>query len=125
MNWIGYTTAQLRLSQQVYWKRIGVALSGTLVPLGLGMFMPLAFARAGRIKNGVRALPGVDTRSAGGYVVAPPSLHPCGRTYRWIAGPGEAEIAVAPAWLVALQAIFAGPLTGGTNAAIISLAGAG
>src|ERR1700710_1870929 len=49
MNWIGYTMAQFRLSQRVYWKRIGVALSGTLVPLGLGMFMPLAFARAGQI----------------------------------------------------------------------------
>ena len=49
MNWIGYAMAQFRLSQRVYWKRIGVALSGTLVPLGLGMFMPLAFARAGQI----------------------------------------------------------------------------
>ena len=29
MNWIGYTMAQFRLSQRVYWKRIGVALSGT------------------------------------------------------------------------------------------------
>lgn len=61
MNWIGYTTAQFRLSQRVYWKRIGVALSGTLVPLGLGMFMPLGFARAGRIDGapaGLYALTG-------------------------------------------------------------------
>src|SRR4051795_1441866 len=49
-----------------------------------------------RIKNGVKVLPGLDTRSAGGYVAAPPSLHPSGRHYRWIAGPDETELAAAP-----------------------------
>jgi len=55
-----------------------------------------------RIRNGVRVLPGLDTRAAGGYVVAPPSVHPSGRTYRWLAGPDEAPIAPAPGWLVRL-----------------------
>lgn len=41
MTWWGYTLAQFRLSQTVYWKRLGVALTGTLVPLGLGIFVPL------------------------------------------------------------------------------------
>ncbi len=41
---------------------------------------------------------GVDTRCDGGFVIAPPSLHDSGRRYRWV----EAEMAVAPAWLVKL-----------------------
>lgn len=40
MTWFEYTGAQFLLSQTVYWKRLGVALSGTLVPLGMGMFIP-------------------------------------------------------------------------------------
>ncbi|MBV9163693.1 MAG: ABC transporter permease [Pseudonocardiales bacterium] len=61
MNWIGYTTAQFRLSQRVYWNRIGIALSGTLVPLGLGIFIPLQLSHAGQIDGtpaGLYALTG-------------------------------------------------------------------
>jgi hypothetical protein len=57
-----------------------------------------------RIRNGVRVLPGLDTRSTGGYVVAPPSVHPSGRTYRWIVGPDQGEVATAPEWLATLLA---------------------
>jgi hypothetical protein len=53
-----------------------------------------------RIRNGVKVLPGLDTRSTGGYVCAPPSLHPSGYTYRWIVPPEAAEIATAPEWLI-------------------------
>ena len=60
------------------------------------------FAPDPRLRNGVRVLPGLDTRAAGGYVAAPPSVHPSGRRYRWIVPPGEAEPARAPEWLVAL-----------------------
>jgi hypothetical protein len=41
--------------------------------------------------------PGLDTRGAGGYVVAPPSRRPDG-AYRWLADPDP--ILPAPAWLV-------------------------
>jgi hypothetical protein len=55
-----------------------------------------------RIRNGVRATPGLDARSAGGHVVAPPGAHPSGLRHRRIATPGEADLATAPEWLVAL-----------------------
>jgi hypothetical protein len=58
-----------------------------------------------RIGNGVGFLPGLDTRSAGGYITAPPSVHPdTAKPYQWRRGhePGALELAPAPAWLLAL-----------------------
>ncbi|MFO0389468.1 MAG: DUF3987 domain-containing protein [Alphaproteobacteria bacterium] len=49
-------------------------------------------------------LPGVDVRGNGGYVVAPPSIHPNGRSYYWMQSPMEMAIAEAPAWLLKLVA---------------------
>ena len=49
-----------------------------------------------------RILSGVDTRNARGYIVAPPSVHPNGKRYEWIGGPGKARRSQAPAWLIAL-----------------------
>ncbi|MBK8205177.1 MAG: bifunctional DNA primase/polymerase [Planctomycetes bacterium] len=43
-----------------------------------------------------RVLEGVDRKSKGGYVVAPPSVHESGRVYEWI-NP-DTEIADAPQW---------------------------
>lgn len=40
--------------------------------------------------------PGIDTRGKGGYVVAPPSIHPTGDTYRWLT---HHPIAQLPDWL--------------------------
>ena len=42
---------------------------------------------------------GLDVRGEGGYVLAPPSVHPDGPVYRWI---NVAPPVLAPAWLVAL-----------------------
>ncbi|GAG19795.1 unnamed protein product, partial [marine sediment metagenome] len=36
-----------------------------------------------------RLLPDVDVRADGGYVVAPPSIHPNGTQYKWIIDPTE------------------------------------
>jgi hypothetical protein len=43
---------------------------------------------------------GVDTRGVGGYVLAPPSIHPSGRAYAWSVDSASL-IADAPDWLLA------------------------
>lgn len=63
----------------------------------------LYFRADDRVTNSARKLgAGLDTRGQGGYVVAPPSLHPNGRRYAWRPGhaPGEREIAPWPSWVV-------------------------
>lgn len=48
-----------------------------------------------------RLYPGVDTRGLGGYVVAPPSVHPSGACYQWTDGLTLADLADAPSWALA------------------------
>ncbi len=75
---------------------------------------------------------GLDIRADGGYVVAPPSLHPSGLLYEWLAP--EQPLADAPAWLLAkLTVVKPAPeaaraqaeaiAEGGRNHALASLAG--
>jgi len=46
-----------------------------------------------------RIAPGLDVKGDGGYVVAPPSVHPDGPVYRWL---NDAPLASAPGWLLKL-----------------------
>jgi hypothetical protein len=54
----------------------------------------------GTISTKVRLAEGIDVKADGGYVLAPPSVHPNGSAYEWIIGPQDAAIADAPEWLL-------------------------
>lgn len=49
----------------------------------------------GQVSNRVGIQLGIDVRGDGGFVVAPPSLHPSGKHYFWVAGRSPAESALA------------------------------
>ena len=60
------------------------------------------FSHPGRVtRNRTNIKPGIDLRGDGGCIVAPPSVHPSGKRYRWKKGhaPGEVELAPLPDWL--------------------------
>jgi len=59
----------------------------------------------GKIKNFTGEnvdLPGLDLRADGGFVYAPPSLHPSGERYEFAEGlsPAEVELTEPPEWLI-------------------------
>ena len=56
----------------------------------------------GKLKGSIGE--GIDIKGPGGYIVAPPSIHPSGKAYAWDAGnhPTEVGIADPPGWLVRL-----------------------
>jgi hypothetical protein len=77
---------------------------------------------------------GIDLKGAGGFVVAPPSLHASGKRYIWAQGrgPRDLELAPAPAWLLAAATAPSPPKKnvadlrireGGRNAHLASFAG--
>lgn len=62
----------------------------------------LLFMACEKIINAVKFAPGLDTRTDGGLIVAPPSLHASGRRYEWELSsmPGDVPIAAWPSWLI-------------------------
>jgi len=63
------------------------------------------FAHPGdEVRNRAGLAPGIDLRGDGGLVVAPPSLHPSGRHYAWMAGcdPATLPPSAMPPWLLVL-----------------------
>jgi hypothetical protein len=99
----------------------------------------LYFAHPGvEVRNRVGLAPGIDLRGDGGLIVAPPSVHPCGRSYVWRPGhaPWERPLAPLPRWLLSdagtraghpvaywRELIARGVPEGRRNSTIASLAG--
>ncbi|MGC9000793.1 bifunctional DNA primase/polymerase [Caldisericum sp.] len=54
-----------------------------------------------KVSSFTQLLPGIDLRGDGGYVVAPPSMHPSGEIYQWD-NELKGELAEAPEWLLEL-----------------------
>lgn len=56
----------------------------------------------GLIRNRTGLAQGIDLRGDGGYIVAPPSIHPSGRPYVWAAGHSPEDVALAgpPRWIL-------------------------
>ncbi|HHV62226.1 MAG TPA: hypothetical protein GXX51_06270, partial [Firmicutes bacterium] len=88
----------------------------------------------GQVPNAVGLLPHVDLRGDGGYVVAPPSIHPSGRQYRWVDGlsPDDVDFAPLPDWVLerlgnrprVAREVLAEPIPEGwRNATLTSIAG--
>jgi len=71
-----------------------------------GRHIYLALPEGVTVRNSASTLaPGVDVRGDGGYVVAPPSGHVCGKAYGWELSSRPDEVDVAPipqAWLDAM-----------------------
>lgn len=66
----------------------------------------LLFRHDDRVRNRSGFRRGLDAKTTGGYIVAPPSVHPNGRQYAWEVDhhPLETLPAPAPEWLVTLVA---------------------
>lgn len=57
------------------------------------------YFRATGLGNRTRFMPGADWRGKGGFVVAPPSVHPSGEHYRWGSAPST-PLPHVPDWLL-------------------------
>jgi len=51
------------------------------------------------ITNRAGVLPGIDIRGEGGYVIAPPSIHSSGDSYKWLISPQDASLLEFPHWI--------------------------
>ncbi len=68
---------------------------------GGGRHLYFKYPEGERLRNSVGKLgPGLDVRSDGGFVVAPPSLHASGEEYRWRVDPRGIDPAECPKWFL-------------------------
>jgi hypothetical protein len=76
-----------------------IALEGPTAATGNGYHLLVQSTGHG---NRAKFLTGCDWRGRGGYIVAPPSVHPSGWRYCWLENGPDTPIQPAPDWLVAL-----------------------
>lgn len=61
----------------------------------------LYYAHAPELKNSKSVLaPGIDVKTTGGYVVAPPSVLDGGKSYRWVNSPLGPDLPRLPRWAI-------------------------
>jgi hypothetical protein len=90
-------------------RQLGALPFGPAVATG-GGGLHLYFAHpGGHVANRAAIAPGLDVRCDGGYVVAPPSIHPSGNPYRWVDGRryDQVRLPPMPEWLRRLCGIGA------------------
>lgn len=76
------------------WERINGAFPATVQCItGRGGYHLYYQYDGTDIKNRAGILDGVDVRGEGGYVIAPPSMHPNGTEYQWEDAPDEVTLA--------------------------------
>lgn len=78
------------------WERDHGQLPETVTCLTGSGGLHLYYSTADQYQNAAGLLPDVDIRADGGYVVAPPSVHPNGRTYEWEADHDPATAILEP-----------------------------
>ena len=78
------------------WEQQYGTLPETVEALTGGGGRHLVFAYPGGSLQSKVFLPGVDMKADGGYIVAPPSVHPSGHQYAWKPDSGPHAKAVAP-----------------------------
>ncbi len=77
-------------------------LPTTVMSLTGGGGMHILFQHPGGFIKNKTLAPGVEVKADGGYVVAPPSIHPNGEAYCWEASsyPDDVLLAPLPEWLL-------------------------
>ena len=82
------------ISEMSRWERENTPLPETVTAItGRGGYHLYFHYEGNDITNRTGLLDGVDVRGEGGYVIAPPSLHPNGTEYTWEYDPNEYDIA--------------------------------
>ena len=96
-------TGEDGLATLAAWERERGALPATVSAVtgrgGLHLYYRLP--EGVEVRNSTNKAMGVDLRGEGGFVVAPPSVHPNGRTYEWRDAPWDVEVAPADANVMA------------------------
>jgi hypothetical protein len=81
-------------SLQTLKRELGPLPDTCMARTGKGRHLYFCYPDGKEIRSRTNIAPGIDVRADGGYVVAPPSVHPNGTTYEWIGD--ETEFAELP-----------------------------